>query len=160
MSNSFKTNLARILLLLSVVVTGPSINVFGQNIFGFINIQLILIFTLRICSPSTNFKNIWFLSIVSLINDSLTGLIFGTTGILYLIVLSVASFQASIKLRSIFISEWIAFSVAMVLAYAMLILLEYLSGVNFAIAPLVLNYLFTVIAYPLFWFPLARGIYA
>ena len=101
-----------------------------------------------------------FLSIISLVNDSLSGLTFGTTGILYLIILSVASFQASIKLRSIFLSEWIAFIIALMLAYVALILIRFMTDVNFSISEILLNYIFTVIVYPFIWYPLARLIYA
>jgi len=160
MTNNIKTHLARLLLLFSVILSTPQFIIFDENVIRFINVQLVLIFVLRICSPSTNFKNLWFLSIVSLINDSLSGLTLGTTGILYLIILSVASFQASIKLRSIFLSEWIAFAIALVLAYIFLILIDLISGSNFSISEILINYIFTVIVYPFFWYPLSRVIYA
>ena len=160
MTNNIKTNLARLLLLLSVVLSTPQFVIFDENVISLINIQLVLIFVLRICSPSTNFKNLWFLSIVSLVNDSLSGLTFGTTGILYLIILSVASFQASIKLRSIFLSEWIAFIIALVLAYVSLILIDLMTGANFSVSEILLNYIFTIIVYPFIWYPLSRVIYA
>lgn len=160
MTNNIKTNLARLLLLLSVILSTPQFIIFDENVISFINIQLVLIFVLRICSPSTNFKNLWFLSIVSLINDSLSGLTFGTTGILYLIILSVASFQASIKLRSIFLSEWIVFIIALVLAYVSLILIDLMTGANFSVSEILLNYIFTIIVYPFIWYPLSRVIYA
>lgn len=160
MTNNIKTNLARLLLLLSVILSTPQFIIFDENVISFINIQLVLIFVLRICSPSTNFKNLWFLSILSLVNDSLSGLTFGTTGILYLIILSVASFQASIKLRSIFLSEWIAFIIALVLAYVSLILIDLMTGVNFSVSEILLNYIFTIIVYPFIWYPLSRVIYA
>ena len=160
MTNNIKTNLARLLLLLSVILSTPQFIIFDENVIRFINVQLVLIFVLRICSPSTNFKNLWFLSIVSLINDSLSGLTFGTTGILYLIILSIASFQASIKLRSIFFSEWIAFIIAMFLAYVFLILIDLMTGANFSVSEILLNYIFTIIVYPFIWYPLSRVIYA
>ena len=160
MTNNIKTNLARLLLLLSVILSTPQFIIFNENVISFINVQLILIFVLRICSPSTNFKNLWFLSIVSLVNDSLSGLTFGTTGILYLIILSVASFQASIKLRSIFLSEWIAFIIALVLAYVSLILIDLMTGSSFSVSEILLNYIFTIIVYPFIWYPLSRVIYA
>jgi len=160
MTNNIKTNLARLLLLLSVILNTPQFIIFDKNVISFVNIQLALIFVLRICSPSTNFKNLWFLSIVSLVNDSLSGLTFGTTGILYLIILSVASFQASIKLRSIFLSEWIAFIIALVLAYVSLILIDLMTGANFSVSEILLNYIFTIIVYPFIWYPLSRVIYA
>lgn len=160
MTNNIKTNLARLLLFLSVILSTPQFIIFDENVISFINIQLVLIFVLRICSPSTNFKNLWFLSIVSLVNDSLSGLTFGTTGILYLIILSVASFQASIKLRSIFLSEWIAFIIALVLAYVSLILIDLMTGANFSLSEILLNYIFTIIVYPFIWYPLSRVIYA
>lgn len=160
MTNNIKTNLARLLLLLTVTLSAPQLVIFDENVISFINLQLIIIFVLRICSPSTNFKNIWFLSIISLVNDSLSGLTFGTTGILYLIILSVASFQASIKLRSIFLSEWIAFIIALVLAYVALILIRFMTDMSFSISEILLNYIFTVIVYPFIWYPLARLIYA
>jgi hypothetical protein len=109
MSNSLKKNSARLLLLISIIFSSPKVFVYNADILTYINIQFILIFALRISSPQTNFNNLWFLFLASLINDVLTGLTLGTSGLIFLTIHAVASFQASIKLRSIFLIRMVCF---------------------------------------------------
>ena len=86
MSNSLKTNSARLLLLISIIFSSPKIFIYNADILSYINIQFILIFALRISSPQTNFNYVWFLFLASLINDVLTGLTLGTSGLIFLII--------------------------------------------------------------------------
>ena len=90
--------------------------------------------------------------LISIVNDSLNGLFFGTSAILYFIVFAVAAFQSSIKLRSIFISEWISFGVSLMLAYLVFFGLIKLSGEDVILSSIAINLVFTLIGYPIFWF--------
>ena len=90
--------------------------------------------------------------LISIVNDSLNGLFFGTSAILYFIVFSVAAFQSSIKLRSIFVSEWISFGVSLILAYLVFFGLIKLSGEDVILSSIAINLVFTLIGYPIFWF--------
>ena len=156
MSNSLKTNSARLLLLISIIFSSPKIFIYNADILSYINIQFILIFALRISSPQTNFNHVWFLFLASLINDVLTGLTLGTSGLIFLTIHAVASFQASIKLRSIFLSEWFAFGVAMIFAYLILGIIDQIIGFDISYNKFLLNFLFTILAYPIFWYPITK----
>ena len=109
--------IATIVLLLSVLISSFEISILGKPISNYANIQLILIYVFKISNPGLNFGKGVFLFLISIINDVLNGLWFGTSGILYFIVFAVAAFQASIKLRSFFISEWFSFGVSLIFAY-------------------------------------------
>jgi len=156
MSNSLKTNSARLLLLISIIFSSPKIFIYNADILSYINIQFILIFALRISSPQTNFNYLWFLFLASLINDVLTGLTLGTSGLIFLTIHAVASFQASIKLRSIFLSEWFAFVVAMIFAFLILGIIDQIIGFDISYNKFLLNFLFTILAYPIFWYPITK----
>ena len=156
MSNSLKKNSARLLLLISIIFSSPKIFIYNADILTYINIQFILIFALRISSPQTNFNNLWFLFLASLINDVLTGLTLGTSGLIFLTIHAVASFQASIKLRNIFLSEWFAFGIAMIIAYLILGIIDLIIGFDLSYSKFLLNFLFTILAYPIFWYPITK----
>ena len=156
MSNSLKTNSARLLLLISIIFSSPKIFIYNADILSYVNIQFIFIFALRISSPQTNFNYLWFLFLASLINDVLTGLTLGTSGLIFLTIHAVASFQASIKLRSIFLSEWIAFGVAMIFAFLILGIIDQIIGFDISYNKFLLNFLFTILAYPIFWYPITK----
>jgi len=96
-----------IILLLSVLISSFEINILGKPISNYVNLQLILIYVFTISNSSLHLGKGIFLFLISIINDVLNGLWFGNSGVLYFIVFAVAAFQASIKLRSFFISEWI-----------------------------------------------------
>ena len=91
--------IATIVLLLSILISSFEINILGKPISNYANIQLILIYVFKISNPSLNFGKGVFLFLISIINDVLNGLWFGTSGILYFIVFAVAAFQASIKFK-------------------------------------------------------------
>ena len=118
--------IATIVLFLSVLLSSVEITIVGKPISNYVNIQLILIYVFKISYPGLNFGKGIFLFLISIINDVLNGLWFGTSGILYFIVFGVAAFQASIKLRSLFISEWISFGFSLIFAYAIFFGLEIL----------------------------------
>ena len=160
--------IATIVLLLSVLISSFEITVLGKPISNYVNIQLILIYVFKISNPSLNFGKGVFLFLISIINDVLNGLWFGTSGILYFIVFAVAAFQASIKLRSFFISEWISFGVSLIIAYCVFFGLEFLHHETVyknvqtnhshmsEIVPLLTNFIITLLVYPIFWFTISK----
>ena len=117
MFNFIKKYIASLVLLITVLLGSIDIDVLGKPVSYYFNLQLILIYIFKISNPNLNFGKGIFLFLISIVNDSLNGLFFGTTAILYFIVFAVAAFQSSIKLRSIFIAEWISFGVALIIAY-------------------------------------------
>ena len=152
MFNFIKKYIASLVLLITILLGSINIDVLGKPVSYYFNLQLILIYVFKISNPNLNFGKGIFLFLISIVNDSLNGLFFGTSAILYFIVFAVAAFQSSIKLRSIFIAEWISFGVALIIAYVIFFGLINLSGENVLIINIGLNFLITLICYPLIWF--------
>lgn len=144
--------IASIVLLITVLIGSVNIEILGKQISYYINLQLILIYLFKISNPNLNFGKGIYLFLISIINDSLNGLFFGTSAILYFIVFAVATFQSSIKLRSIFLSEWISFGVSLILAYSVFFGLIKLSGEDIILSSISVNFIITLIGYPVFWF--------
>ncbi len=144
--------IASIVLLITVLIGSLNIEIFGKQISYYINLQLILIYLFKISNPNLNFGKGFYLFLISIVNDALNGLFFGTSAILYFIVFSVAAFQSSIKLRSIFFSEWVSFGISLILAYSVFFGLITLSGEDIILSSISINLIFTLIGYPVFWF--------
>jgi len=148
--------IATIVLLLSVLISSFEITILGKPITNYANIQLILIYVFKISNPSLNFGKGVFLFLISIINDVLNGLWFGTSGILYFIVFAVATFQASIKLRSLLVSEWFSFGVSLIFAYTVFFSLEILHNHHLQLSQISINLLLTLMIYPIFWFIISK----
>ena len=144
--------IASIILLITVLIGSVNVEILGKQLSYYINLQLILIYLFKISNPNLNFGKGIYLFLISIINDSLNGLFFGTSAILYFIVFAVAAFQSSIKLRSIFLSEWISFGVSLILAYSVFFGLIKLSGEDIILSSISVNFIVTLIGYPVFWF--------
>ena len=144
--------IASIILLITVLIGSVNVEILGKQLSYYINLQLILIYLFKITNPNLNFGKGIYLFLISIINDSLNGLFFGTSAILYFIVFGVAAFQSSIKLRSIFLSEWISFGVSLILAYSVFFGLIKLSGEDIILSSISVNFIITLIGYPVFWF--------
>ena len=144
--------IASVVLLITVLIGSINLEIMGKQISYYINLQLILIYLFKISNPNLNFGKGIYLFLISIINDSLNGLFFGTSAILYFIVFAVAVFQSSIKLRSIFLSEWISFGVSLILAYSVFFGLIKLSGEDIILSIISVNVIITLIEYPVFWF--------
>ena len=160
--------IATITLLLSILISSFEITILGKPISNYANLQLILIYVFKISNPGLNFGKGIFLFLISIISDVLNGLWFGTTGVLYFIVFAVAAFQASIKLRSFFISEWISFGVSLIIVYCIFFGLEFLHHETIyinaqtahdhmsEIVPLLTNLIITLLVYPILWFIISK----
>jgi hypothetical protein len=148
--------IASIVLLITVLIGSVNVEILGKQLSYYINLQLILIYLFKITNPNLNFGKGIYLFLISIINDSLNGLFFGTSAILYFIVFAVAAFQSSIKLRSIFLSEWISFGVSLILAYSVFFGLIKLSGEDIILSSISVNFIITLIGYPVFWFSIVN----
>ena len=152
MISFFYRYIASLILLITVLVGSLNVEILGKQISYYINLQLILIFLFKITNPNLNFGKGFYLFLISIVNDTLNGLFFGTSAILYFIVFAVAAFQSSIKLRSIFLYEWISFGVSLILAYSVFFGLIKLSGEDIILSSISINFVLTLIGYPVFWF--------
>ena len=148
--------IASVVLLITVLIGSINLEIMGKQISYYINLQLILIYLFKVSNPNLNFGKGIYLFLISIINDSLNGLFFGTSAILYFIVFGVAAFQSSIKLRSIFLSEWISFGVSLILAYSVFFGLIKLSGEDIILSSISVNFILTLIGYPVFWFSIVN----
>ena len=148
--------IASIILFISILINSIDISVLGKTVSHFINIQLILIYAFKISNPNLNFAKGTLLFVLSIINDVLIGHYFGTSGLLFFIVFGVAAYQASIKLRSVFVSEWISFSIALFLGYFVFFGLEYFHGHKIAITQILINLALTIFVYPMFWVVISK----
>ena len=151
MINFLYRYIASLILLITVLVGSLNVEILGKQISYYINLQLILIFLFKITNPNLNFGKGFYLFLISIVTDTLNGLFFGTSAILYFIVFAVAAFQSSIKLRSIFLSEWISFGVSLILAYSVFFGLIKLSGEDIILSSISINFVLTLIGYPVFW---------
>lgn len=156
MLSFIKRYIASIVLFISILINSIEINVLGKPASHFINIQLILIYAFKISNPNLNFSKGISLFVLSIINDALIGHYFGTSGLLFFIVFGVAVYQASIKLRSVFVSEWISFCIAIFLAYLIFFGIEHLQGHKIIITQILINLALTIFVYPLFWVVISK----
>ena len=156
MISFFYRYIASLILLITVLVGSLNVEILGKQVSYYINLQLILIFLFKITNPNLNFGKGFYLFLISIVNDTLNGLFFGTSAILYFIVFGVAAFQSSIKLRSIFLSEWISFGVSLILAYSVFFGLIKLSGEDIILSSISVNFILTLIGYPVFWFSIVN----
>ena len=67
-----------------------------------------------------------------------------------------SNYNISKLLEAIFLSEWFAFGVAMIFAYLMLGIIDQIIGFDISYNKFLLNFLFTILAYPIFWYPITK----
>src|SRR6056300_767473 len=91
------------------------------------------------------------LFVLGIIVDSLIGNYLGISSIAFLILYKIAIYQNTIQVRSIFISEWIAFGLAIFVVYVVELAMFYLTGVKTNIQAFVLNFIGSFLSYPIFW---------
>ena len=88
---------------------------------------------------------------MGIIVDSLIGNYLVISSIAFLILYKIAIYQSTIQVRSIFISEWIAFGLAIFVVYVVELVMFYLTGVKTDIQAFVLNFIGSFLSYPIFW---------
>ena len=139
------------LVLLSIL----SSNILGQfslnlNLYKFSNITYVLIYFFTF----HNYKYFSFTSmfVIGLISDSISGIPFGTSSIAYMVIYRIAVFQETIKLRTVFLSEWVALGSALFVAYAIVLITLFLSSKSFDVLIHTKNFLGSFALYPFIWF--------
>ena len=90
--------------------------------------------------------------ILGLITDSISGIPFGTSSLAYMTIYKIAVFQETIKLRTVFLSEWVALGSALFIAYSIVLITLYLSDASFDILIHAYNFLGSFALYPFIWF--------
>lgn len=90
--------------------------------------------------------------VIGLISDSISGIPFGTSSLAYMAIYRIAVFQETIKLRSVFLSEWVALGSALFIAYAIVLITLFLSSKSFDVLIHTKNFLGSFALYPFIWF--------
>ena len=80
-----------ITLFLVTIVSTSDYSIYGKTLGELITLQFILIFAFRLANADANFGKGSLLFFVSIINDALQGLQFGTSALLYFTIFSVAT---------------------------------------------------------------------
>jgi rod shape-determining protein MreD len=91
------------------------------------------------------------LFILGLVNDSIVGTPFGISSAAYMLIYKIAVYQETIKLRTIFIAEWIAFGISIFITYLFILIAFYLIGRGFDYKLIIFNFLGSFFVYPIAW---------
>ena len=149
--NDYHEFLGITLVLLSIL-SGTILAQFSLNLnlYKFSNITYLLIYFFTF----NNYKYFSFTSmfIIGLISDSISGIPFGTSSLAYMAIYKIAVFQETIKLRTVFLSEWIALGSALFIAYSIVLITLYLSGASFDVLIHTYNFIGSFVLYPFIWF--------
>jgi len=120
------------------------------NLYKFFNTTYLLIYFFTF----NTYKYFSFFSmfVMGLISDSISGIPFGTSSLAYMTIYKIAFFQETIKLRTVFLSEWIALGTALFIAYTIVLITLYLSGASFDLVIHMYNFIGSFVLYPFIWF--------
>ena len=137
-----------LLSILSSTILAPfSLNL---NLYKFSNITYVLIYFFTF----NNYKYFSFTSmfVIGLISDSISGIPFCTSSLAYMAIYKRAVFQETIRLRTVFLSEWVALGSALFIAYAIVLITLFLSGASFDVLIHTYNFIGSFALYPFIWF--------
>jgi len=121
----------------------------SANLNKYFNIQFLLIYFF-------SFNRFIFFSIIplfflGLVNDSIVGSPFGMSSCIYILIYKIAVYQNTIKLRSIFKAEWIAFGISIFAAYILIFIIYFFMGNIYDFRMLIYNFFGTFFIYPICW---------
>ena len=145
----FGITLVLLSILSGTILTQFSLNL---NLYKFFNTTYLLIYFFTF----NNYKYFTFASMfaMGLISDSISGIPFGTSSLAYMTIYKIAVFQETIKLRTVFLSEWIALGIALFIAYTVILIVLYLSKVSFEPLIHIYNFIGSFFLYPFIWLTL------
>lgn len=153
--NKRKKNYYELLGITLVLLSILSSTILAQfslslNLYKFSNITYVLIYFFTF----HNYKYFSFTSMfaIGLISDSISGIPFGTSSLAYMAIYRIAVFQETIKLRTVFLSEWVALGSALFIAYAIVLITLFLSSKSFDVLIHTKNFLGSFALYPFIWF--------
>ena len=145
----FGITLVLLSILSGTILTQFSLNL---NLYKFFNLTYLLIYFFTF----NNYKYFTFASMfaMGLISDSISGIPFGTSSLAYMTIYKIAVFQETIKLRTVFLSEWAALGIALFIAYTVILIVLYLSKVSFEPLIHIYNFIGSFVLYPFIWLTL------
>ena len=145
----FGITLVLLSILSGTILTQFSLNL---NLYKFFNTTYLLIYFFTF----NNYKYFTFASMfaMGLISDSISGIPFGTSSLAYMTIYKIAIFQETIKLRTVFLSEWVALGIALFIAYTVILIVLYLSKVSFEPLIHIYNFIGSFVLYPFIWLTL------
>ena len=91
------------------------------------------------------------LFVLGIIVDSLIGNYLGISSIAFLILYKIAIYQNTIQVRSIFISEWLAFGIAILVVYIIELSMFYFTSIKTDMQDFANNFIGSFLSYPIFW---------
>ena len=124
----------------------------NSNLNKYFNIQYLLIYFFSF--NRFRFFTILTLFFLGLLNDSIAGTPFGISSCIYILIYKIAVYQNTIKLRSIFKAEWIAFGISIFAVYILVFIIYSLIGKIYDLRSLIYNFLGTFLIYPVAWISL------
>ena len=139
-------------LIVLIVTLAPSISLeaFGDIQFNkYFNLEFIIIYFFSF-NRFKYFRAIW-LFVLGIIVDSLIGNYLGISSIAFLILYKIAIYQNTIQVRSIFISEWLAFGLAILVVYIIELAMFYFTNIKTDMHAFAYNFIGSFLSYPIFW---------
>ena len=124
----------------------------NSNLNKYFNTQYLLIYFFSF--NRFRFFTILTLFFLGLLNDSIAGTPFGISSCIYILIYKIAVYQNTIKLRSIFKAEWIAFGISIFAVYILVFIIYSLIGKIYDLRSLIYNFLGTFLIYPVAWISL------
>jgi len=121
----------------------------NSNLNKYFNIQYLLIYFFSF--NRFRYFTIITLFFLGLLNDSIAGSPFGISSCIYILIYKIAVYQNTIKLRSIFKAEWIAFGISIFAAYVLVFIIYSLIGKIYDLRSLIYNFFGTFLIYPVAW---------
>lgn len=122
---------------------------FDVNLNKYFNIQYLLIYFFSF--NRFRFFSITTLFFLGLLNDSIAGSPFGMSSCIYILIYKIAVYQNTIKLRSIFKAEWIAFGISIFVAYILIFIIYSLIENIYDFRVFIYNFFGTFFIYPIAW---------
>jgi len=138
------------LVLLSLMGNSISSEFFIELDFNqFFNLPYLLIYFFSF--NRFRYFSIFSMFMLGLISDSITGIPFGVSSVAFMLIFRIALYQNSIRLRSMFLAEWFAFAIAILITYVLILIIFYVGERLFYYEVYIYNFLGTVLMYPFIW---------
>ena len=152
--NLFGVLLVLLSILSSSIFTQFSLNL---NVYQYFNLTYLLIYFFTF--NNHKYFSLFSMFLIGIISDSISGTLFGTSALAYMVIYKMAVYQETIRLRSIFLSEWLALGIALFIAYIVVLTVIYLSGVSFNLLTHLYNWVGSFFLYPFIWLILKSFIF-
>ena len=147
---NYNDALSIVIIFLIILAPPISIEAFSsQQIYKYVNLEYIVIYFFSF-NRFRYFRALP-LFVLGIIVDSLVGNFLGISSIAFLILYKIAIYQNTIQVRSIFISEWLAFGLAILVVYILELAMFYFTNIKTDMHAFAYNFIGSFLSYPIFW---------